>query len=131
VLACVALVWFVSLPGLTARRVPVWTSDGTLWADAAAWSSKPRPFINLAGVAFLEGRYAEAQRLYQQALVYAEGRPEAEKQLAIATAALGWSQAAWALGQYRMARLVARDVLILHPEWPHAQQWCQAVSCAP
>lgn len=53
----------------TALRVPIWTNERLLWADAAAKAPhKPRPWINFGKQAHLDGDYDVAIDAYQLAI---------------------------------------------------------------
>lgn len=65
----VVLLWLGAAGILTHGRASVWTSEFSLWSDAAAKSPlKPRPFINLALAQEVAGDLDGAMRTHQTAL---------------------------------------------------------------
>ena len=58
-----ACVLFLAYGAQTWASVQVWRTDTALWAHAVRYAPlKPRPALNLAKAALLEGRYADAER---------------------------------------------------------------------
>lgn len=68
-LRLVGLVWVVASLAATCARIPLWTEERRLWADAARQApEKPRPSMNLAQQYAATGDTQGAEQLYRHAL---------------------------------------------------------------
>lgn len=129
VLSVLALVWLVSLPGLTARRVSVWISDLTLWSADAPGSSKPGPWINLGVARYDAGDLVGAEVAVKIAQSLAGSRPPQEQRLGLAIARANLAYIYFAERRYAEASAEGHWLQATHPDWPQTLSVCLAVSC--
>ena len=110
-LALCGLAW------LTARHVPVWTSDLALWrAATAADPTSARAWVNLGAQAQAQHRASEATDDYRQAIVWAEDAADNKgKAIALVNLAL----IAADMGQYPEARRLYHDAQGVWPDVHH------------
>lgn len=67
--AAFAMFWVTAQLIATARQVPAWRSEPSLWLHAAIQAPlKPRPLVNYARALILTGRHEDAERLLYLAL---------------------------------------------------------------
>lgn len=122
--------WLLALPLLSAARVPVWSSDLSLWQDAhRKATSKARPLVNIGNVFAADGDLGIAAQFYEDAAAVAQhpSRAAHERRTGWAVAMTNLAVVQAQLGRRDEAIASIRSVRDRFPEFKAAAQIAEQI----